>query len=160
MARRRFYLPKQNAPVDRTDIMCDVNVNYVPCVLRAIDGIKSAPFWASETEAERGYRELCLFQWGLLMSSGEFIVNNLIALRGIDPAAPRDEVYGTPIAPPEGSTLLDLFSTLQGEAGTPGAALGRITAATEATATATQQGLLVEEGGETVARIAQLALLL
>lgn len=160
MARKRYYLPKQKAPVDRTEVLCDVNVSYIPAVLRAIDSIKTASFWASETEAERGYREMCLFQWGLLMSSGEIIVNNLIALRGIDPAAPRDEVYGTPLAPPQGSALLDLFTTLQGPAGTPGAALAGIKAATEATAQATQQGLLAEEGGETVARIAQLALLL
>lgn len=142
MPKRVNYFEKaQIAPEDERCILIPFDAAYLPMVLSRIETAKGRSWFVDQENAERGYERLTALQWGMLMDCGQALINNIIALRGIDPTAPRDPDTGTPIAPPTGSTLLDIYTTLQGASGTPGSLLERIATATEATQAATVEGL-------------------
>lgn len=136
-----YFVSKQTAPTEEACIFVGLDARMVPSTLRGLSTYLSSAVWVSDEDWYRGYQATARQMEALLNDCSAFIVNNIIAARGIDPAAPRDPVYGTPVAPAAGTTLLDIFGTLQGPRGTPGAALDAIATAAELGAQNTAEGL-------------------
>lgn len=137
----QYFVKAQTAPTEEACTFVCVDARFAPAAIRSLVQYTSPALWLSEEDWHRGYQKATAYLEGLLMPCGETIVNNIIAARGIDPAAPRDPVFGTPLTPAAGTTLLDLFTTLQGPRGTPGAALDAIASAAELGAQNTAEGL-------------------
>lgn len=139
-----YFVKAQIAPTEEACTFVAMDARMVPAILQGLTRYTGAAFWLSDEDARRGYQKTAATMEALLMDCGAEIVNNIIAARGLDPAAPRDAVYGVPLTSTPGSTLLDLYTTLQGPRGTPGTALDAIATAAEAGAQATAKGLGVE----------------
>lgn len=118
-----YFLSRQDAPIDDTCILVNLTRSLVPAHLNGLSRYLSRAYWNDETEWFAGYQITLLEMESILMPCGEEIVNNLIALRGILPDAPRDEVFGVPIDPPFGTTILSL-SQRQGDAITAANSVG------------------------------------
>lgn len=153
-----YFEKEQIAPDDYRTIMVCMPVRYVPSIISALETRKTRSFWSTQEDFIRAYEVLNEVQLMLLQGCADEIVNNIIALRGIDPSAARDEIYGVPLAPPQGTSLLDVFATFQGTAGTPGEALGAIAQSTEETAISVREGLGTD--GDDLAFLSQLLLLI
>jgi hypothetical protein len=143
-----YFISEQLAPDSSDCVLVGLPVRYIPALLRGQSQYLGRALWASDTDWATGYQGTALMMESLLMDCGEFIINNIIALRGIDPLAPRDDATGVPINPPTGSTLRDLYDTFQSGGVSPGARLATIDTSTAQTAQATQQGLLTETGDD------------
>lgn len=141
MNNATYFIAAQAAPTEEACTFVALDARMVPAILSGIVRYISPAAWLSDEDWHRGYQKSAKAMEALLSDCGTVIVNNIIAARGIDPAAPRDPVYGTPLAPAEGTTLLDIFATLQGARGTPGAALDAIATAAELGAQNTAEGL-------------------
>lgn len=155
-----YFKSAQAAPTEEACTLVSMDARMVPALLSGLLPYTERALWLSAEDWHRGYQKSAKAMEALLNDCGEAIVNNIIALRGIDPAAPRDEVYGTPLAPPAGSSLLDVFNTLQGARGTPGQALDAIATAAEQTRDTAAQGLGVGGDPEDLVLLAQLLAIL
>lgn len=151
-----YFRAAQVSPPDEICELAEIDTRMVPAYISGLYTYTTISFWQSEADYIDGYNRIAIAIERLLMPCGKDIVNNIIALRGIDPAAPRDEIYGTPLTSPQGSTLLDVFNTLQGERGTPGAALDAIATAAEQTRDATTKGLGIGDNPDDLVLLAQL----
>lgn len=143
-----YFLSAQIAPEPTDCVLVGLSARYVPALLRGQSQYLTSALWEDDAAWFAGYQATAETMEGLLMDCGAAIVNNIIALRGIDPTAPRDPDTGVPLTSPTGSTIQDLYNTWQFGPTTPGTALNSISLNTAQTAQATQQGLLTETGDE------------
>lgn len=141
MSRKVNYFESENiAPEDYTTVIGCFPVRYVPLLISAIETRKARSFWTSDTDYIRGNQVLNEVQIMLLTGCCDGIINNIIALRGISPTAPRDPETNTPLAPETGTTLLDIYAGIQTVSGTENVLLERIAEATEATEAGVNEG--------------------
>lgn len=155
-----YFVSAQTAPAESACTLVELDARYTPALVQGLVRYLGPSFWLSPEDFERGYQATAAQIEALMGNCTEAIVRTLAMMMGYPPDVPLDPVYGTPQLTGDGTNLSELRYDFYDGARAPGVTLRAIRDATERTATATEQGLLAEEGGETVARIAQLALLL
>ena len=141
-----YFIKAQALPQPSGCILVELEGAAVPYLIGGLLTRLSPSVWLSDEDAAGAYQLLLAQMEAILSDCAAFLVNNIIAARGIDPAAPRDPATGVPALPPLGTTLADLYGALTFNERTAADYLSTIDQQTADTAEATQEGLLSEDG--------------